>query len=175
VVGGFGAALASGVAPGRAALVFLACSSTAIAFWEGVAKHLVKLWSWKKARRRVVPPRKFPTILTALIAIAFTSTAANAGERLTPGVILVRPDGSEVVLEDEAFLLESEDVAKLDSLLAELKTCRESRDACKREHEQPRSDRMWVFLATLVGAFLAGFAAQQQVRVTAETVEPLKS
>ena len=44
-VGGFGAALATGVSPGRAAFAFLLCSASAVAFWEGVAKHVVRIVS----------------------------------------------------------------------------------------------------------------------------------
>lgn len=44
LLGSFGAALASGTPPGRAALAGLVCSSLAIAFYEGVFRHLVKLW-----------------------------------------------------------------------------------------------------------------------------------
>lgn len=172
VLGGFGAALAAGVPPGRAALAFVACSSTAIAFWEGVAKHVVKFWSWKKQRKRSVPPRKFPTILCIGIAVLFVSPRARAGERLAPGIVLTRPDGTQVRIGYETVLLDDEDVARLDGLLQELAECRESRDDCKREHAKPRSDRMWVVLATIAGAFVAGFCAQQQVKVTAETVEP---
>lgn len=172
VLGGFGSALAAGVPPGRAALAFIACSSTAIAFWEGVAKHVLKFWEWKNQRRKVVPPRKFPTLLCAVVAILVAVPHARAGELLDPGVLLVRPDGTEVRIEYESVLLEREDVAKLDSLLEELEECRKTREDCSREHETPRADRKWVFLATIAGAFAAGFCAHQQVKVTAETVGP---
>lgn len=42
--GSFGAALAGGAEPGKAAFTALVCSSMAIAFWEGAVKHIVKLW-----------------------------------------------------------------------------------------------------------------------------------
>lgn len=41
-LGGFGAALASGTPPLQAGLTCLLCSASAIAFWEGFAKHVVK-------------------------------------------------------------------------------------------------------------------------------------
>ena len=44
VLGGFGSALATGMNPERAAMAFLLCSSSAIAFWEGVAKHAYAWW-----------------------------------------------------------------------------------------------------------------------------------
>ena len=55
-LGGFGAALASGVPPMRAALTFILCSATAIAFWEGVAKHVVRILSKKRAFGSWMPP-----------------------------------------------------------------------------------------------------------------------
>lgn len=172
LLGGFGTALAAGVPPARAAIAFVACSSSAIAFWEAAAKHVVKLWRRRMRRRRIMPPRKLPTILVLATLLVLPATPARAGELPEPGIVLVRPNGTEVRIEFESVLLEREGVAKLDSLLEELEACRKSRENCEREHAPNRSDRKWVFLATILGAFLAGFAAQRQVRITAETVEP---
>ena len=50
LIGAFGSALASGMPVGRAALAFLLCSASAIAFWEGIAKHVVRLVAQRKRR-----------------------------------------------------------------------------------------------------------------------------
>ena len=55
-LGGFGAALASGVPPVRAALTFVLCSATAIAFWEGAAKHALRILSKKRPFGSWMPP-----------------------------------------------------------------------------------------------------------------------
>lgn len=103
VLGGFGAALASGIPPMRAALAFLACSSTAIAFWEGVAKHVVKLWEWRQRRRRPAFTRKLTLVAFASAALVQHGAPAEAGELLEPGIMLVRPDGTEVRIDRETL------------------------------------------------------------------------
>lgn len=170
VVGGFGAALASGVPPMRAALAFLACSSTAIAFWEGIAKHVVKLWRWRQRRRRPVFTRKLTLMAIACSAIVFHGVPAEAGELLEPGIVLVRPDGTEVRIDRETILLNEEDVARLDGLLQDYAICREERDDCKRPKALPPQDqlRTWTVLAAVAGAFVAGFCAQRQSDVSAK-------
>lgn len=51
--GSFGASLAGGAAPGRAAFAALVCSSMAIAFHEAVAKHVIKAWQARSGAKGV--------------------------------------------------------------------------------------------------------------------------
>lgn len=168
VLGGFGAALASGVPPMRAAFAFLACSSTAIAFWEGVAKHVVKLWRWRNRRRRPVFTRKLTLMAIACGAVVLHGAPVEAAELIEPGIVLVRPDGTEVRIDRETILLHDEDVARLDGLLQELAVCREERDGCERRKADPAPLRKWTVLAVIAGAFVAGFCAERQSPVLTE-------
>lgn len=58
IAGGIATALAGGRPPVATALALLMCAASAIACWEGVAKHAVRWWTWR--RRRPVFTRKFP-------------------------------------------------------------------------------------------------------------------
>lgn len=162
VLAGFGAALASGAPPMRAALAFLACSSTAIAFWEGIAKHVVKVWRWRQRRRRPVFTRKLTLIAIACAGVGMYGAPAEGGELLEPGIVLVRPDGTEVRIDRETILLDDEDVHRLDGLLQELAVCREEREDCGRRKADPPQLRKWTILAGIAGAFMAGFCAERQ-------------
>ena len=149
----------------RAALASLACSSTAIAFWEGIVKHLVKLWHWRRRRRRPVFTRKLT--LMAIACVVLHVSSAEAAEIIEPGIVLVRPDGTEVRIDSRRILLDDEDVARLGELVDELEACRRQLEDCKRERPSNR-DRMLLLLATFAGAFAASLVLKQSEAVPAE-------